>query len=146
MINTIKVIDLEVNKEFDLVSINVENGEVVIRGDECGFCRQHISKIKFTNNQTDFVEPLTADNDKAFAEWIGKKHYVVVDLYAEYVREDYPSREVYPNYDSTFIGSRWTTFEEIPQIMADNDNTELGWCLENSYTTDELYDVYLNTK
>ena len=46
----LKVIDLEVNKEFDLIDINLSEGKVVIRSDEYGFCSQEISKIKFTNN------------------------------------------------------------------------------------------------
>lgn len=45
----ITVIDLEVNKEFELVQILNEEGCVVIHNDEYGFCRQEISKIKFTN-------------------------------------------------------------------------------------------------
>lgn len=46
----ITVIDLEVNKEFNLVSISLEDGTVVIQNNEYGFCRQLIEKIKFTNN------------------------------------------------------------------------------------------------
>ena len=45
------VIDLEVNKEFELVSIDIEQGKVVIHNEEYGSCTQDISKIKFTNNQ-----------------------------------------------------------------------------------------------
>jgi hypothetical protein len=47
----ITVIDLEVNKEFELVSINLEEGNVVIRSAEYGYCSQQLSKIIFTNNQ-----------------------------------------------------------------------------------------------
>jgi hypothetical protein len=45
----IKVIDLEVNKEFNLVEIRMNEGIVIIQNDEYGTCNQLLSKIKFTN-------------------------------------------------------------------------------------------------
>ena len=48
---TLTVIDLEVNKEFDLVSIDLKECKVVIYSKEYGYCSQKMSKIKFTNNQ-----------------------------------------------------------------------------------------------
>ena len=142
--NIITVIDTEVNKEFDLVSIDLFEGKVVIYSKEYGHCSQVLSKIKFTNNQLGFVEPKTSENDKEFAEWLGKKNYIVVDIYSRYIREE-GTREVYPDYD-TFVATKWTTEDEMPEIMVDNDNTELEWCLENSFTTDELYQKFLENK
>lgn len=49
------VIDLEVNKEFELIQIDLDKNSVVIRSDEYGFCSQDLSKIKFTNNQIENV-------------------------------------------------------------------------------------------
>ena len=142
--NKVIVIDLEVNKEFELVDINLQEGKVVIRSDEYGFCSQVLSKIQFTNNQTQFVEPKNSENDKEFAEWLGKSHYQVVDIYSKYIRDPF-DREVYPDYD-TFVDTKWTTCDEMPEIMVDNDNTELEWCLANSFTTDELYNKFLSEK
>lgn len=80
---------------------------------------------------------------KEFTEWIGKNHYHLEDIYSIYTR-DRSDGEYYPDYD-TFVCSKWTTVDEIPSIMADNDNTELEWVLENSYTLEELYDKWLKS-
>jgi len=48
---TLTVIDLEVNKEFNLISIDLEKSMAVIQNTQYGFCSQELSKLKFTNNQ-----------------------------------------------------------------------------------------------
>ncbi len=48
---TLTVIDLEVNKEFNLISIDLEKSTAVIQNPQFGFCSQQLSKLKFTNNQ-----------------------------------------------------------------------------------------------
>jgi len=47
------VIDLEVNKEFVLIDIDIKTNKAVIYNDEYRYCSQKLSKIKFTNNQID---------------------------------------------------------------------------------------------
>jgi hypothetical protein len=133
------VIDLEVNKEFELIDLHLDEDKVVIRNDEYGFCSQDLSKIKFTNSHLELDK--NSANDKDFAEWIGKNNYQLVHIYSKYIMDDC-DREVYPDYE-TFVASKWTTCDEIPEIMVDNNNEELEWCLANSYTTEELYDLFL---
>jgi len=40
-----------VNKEFNLISIDLEKSMAVIQNTQYGFCSQELSKLKFTNNQ-----------------------------------------------------------------------------------------------
>ena len=84
------------------------------------------------------------DNAKKFAEWLGKNNYSLVQIYAKYLRED-DTREIYPDYD-TFVVEKWSTHTDMDEIMIDNDNTELEWCLNNSFTTQELYEKFLLEK
>ena len=43
---TINVIDLETNKEFELISYSKTDEYCVIRNDEYGYCHQEKSKLK----------------------------------------------------------------------------------------------------
>lgn len=85
--------------------------------------------------------------DYDFINWIGKNHYKLVNIYSKYDRNpDYQMRyEIFPDYD-TFVAEKWTDMDDIPEIMADNNNEELDWILENTYTTEELYQKYLDSK
>jgi hypothetical protein len=84
------------------------------------------------------------ENNFDFTNWVGRNHYQLIDIYAKYTK-DRRDGEITPDYD-TLVATKWTTFDEIPSIMADNDNEELQWCLDNSYTIEELYKLYLKTK
>jgi hypothetical protein len=46
----IMVIDLQVNKEMTLESLDVKSGKAVIHSDQYGYCSQTISNLKFVNN------------------------------------------------------------------------------------------------
>ena len=84
--------------------------------------------------------------DLEFIEWIGDNNYRLVNIYSKYTRNPYPYHyEIVPDYD-TFIDKKWTDLDDIPEIMADNNNEELDWILKNSYSIEELYQKYLDVK
>ena len=79
----------------------------------------------------------------AFVEWCSRHSYTKQEIYEKYTR-DRSDNTYIPDYD-TFVCEKWCN-EPIDQIMADNDNEELEWCLEHSYTNDELFELFLKNK
>lgn len=85
-----------------------------------------------------------------FVEWVSKNGYQLEDIHSQYERDrcDGTYSPIYTDEfgNDTFIASKWTKHGPISEIMADNDNTELKWCLDNSKTSEELFNEFLESE
>lgn len=75
-----------------------------------------------------------------FAEWLGDKGYQRIEIYQKYEKDDDGLVVFYETHFGTF----WSTYsyEDIGNIMADNNNEEFEWVKENIKTTEQLYEEF----
>jgi hypothetical protein len=74
-----------------------------------------------------------------FVDWIGDKGYRKQSVYTAYKWADDAIGDDRPEPIGEYLGEFWSTEEDIDLIMVDNNNEELDWIMENSFTTAELY-------